>query len=60
MDDKLVPKYPSNTLFIHAIHMLVPPLAPVEFKPCKLNIKNPHVKGLFIPRLMLRFPPILA
>ena len=26
----------------------------------KLNIKNPHVKGLFIPRLMLRFPPILA
>ena len=26
----------------------------------KLNIKNPHVEGLFIPRLMLRIPPILA
>ena len=27
---------------------------------CKLNIKNPRVEGLFIPRLMLRFPHILA
>ena len=26
----------------------------------KLNIKNPHVEGLFISRLLLRFPPILA
>ena len=26
----------------------------------KMNIRNLHVEGRFIPRLMLRFPPILA
>ena len=29
-------------------------------RKCKRNLRNSILEGLFIPRLMLRFPPILA